>query len=185
MKKICITIILVLVGLAQINAQGKVEFGASGGYFLGSVNGSLASFNIDVADGSGFYLGFLADINVIDKFHVQPELLYANVGGEGSLVLPIMAKYYVANSFYLETGPQLDFLLDVPSLVKEVVKTFGISLGVGTGYDITESIAVQARYTFGLNDRIDLPEIILGDIITGNNLTVKTNSLQVGMTFKF
>ena len=184
MKKLCLVAMLIAVSSFQIQAQGIVNFGASGGYFLGSVNGSLAGLELDATDGSGVYLGFIADIDILKKFHVQPELLYANVGGEGSIVIPVMAKYYVTESLNLQAGPQIDFLLDVPALIKEVVNTFGISVAVGAGYDITESIEIQARYTIGLNDRLDIPFNFLGGIL-GNNTSLKTNTLQAGLTFKF
>lgn len=192
MKKIFFIAILAIFGLSNVRAQG-ISFGATGGLFLGSADAEIAGLSIpslssdlDVLDGGGFYLGLLADVEVIGDFHVQPELLYANIGGESAIFIPIMAKYYVAEKFNLQAGPQLDFVLDVPSLVKDYVNTFGFSMAVGAGFDITEKISVQAKYSFGLNDRLDdkLTDLLdgLGGIFTPS---LKINVFQAGVVYKF
>ena len=192
MKKIFFIAILAIFGLSNVRAQG-ISFGATGGLFLGSADAEIAGLSIpslssdlDVLDGGGFYLGLLADVEVIGDFHVQPELLYANIGGESAIFIPIMAEYYVAEKFNLQAGPQLDFVLDVPSLVKDYVNTFGFSMAVGAGFDITEKISVQAKYSYGLNDRLDdkLTDLLdgLGGIFTPS---LKINVFQAGVVYKF
>ena len=197
MKKLCLIAILAIFSLQNIYAQG-VSFGATGGLFLGSADVSIAGIDIgsqfpelDVLDGGGFYFGLLADIEVIGNFHVQPELLYANIGGESAIFVPIMAKYYVAEKFNLQAGPQLDFVLDVPALVDEFVDTFGLSMAVGAGFDITEKFSLQAKYSFGLNNRLDdkitdaisdIPD--LGGLLNLDP-SLKTNILQAGVVYKF
>ncbi len=193
MKKLCLIATLVIFSLQNTYAQG-VSFGATGGLFLGSADLEIAGFdigsisnNLDVLDGGGFYIGLLADVEVIGDFHIQPELLYANIGGESAIFIPIMAKYYIAEKFNLQAGPQLDFVLDVPSIVKEVINTFGFSMAVGAGFDISEKISIQAKYSFGLNDRVDKS---INDLLdTGGFLNItpslKTNVLQAGVVYKF
>ena len=192
MKKLFLIAVLAIFSFQNNNAQ-DITLGVTGGLFLGSADLEIAGIDVgsisddlDVLDGGGFYLGLLADIEVIGDFHVQPELLYANIGGESAVIVPVMAKYYVAESFNLQAGPQFDFLLDIPSIVKEAINTFGLSMAVGAGYDITEKISVQAKYSFGLNDRIDssIDDLLggLGGIITPS---LKTNILQAGVVYKF
>lgn len=192
MKKLFLVAVLAIFSFQNNNAQ-DITLGVTGGLFLGSADLEIAGIDVgsisddlDVLDGGGFYLGLLADIEVIGDFHVQPELLYANIGGESAVIVPVMAKYYVAESFNLQAGPQFDFLLDIPSIVKEAINTFGLSMAVGAGYDITEKISVQAKYSFGLNDRIDssIDDLLggLGGIITPS---LKTNILQAGVVYKF
>jgi len=196
MKKLFLIVALVIFGVSNVYSQG-VSFGATGGLFLGSADVELLGFDISsvsedlqVLDGGGFYLGLLADIEVIESFSVQPELLYANVGGEGAIVVPIMAKYYVADKFNLQAGPQLDFVLDVPALVDEFVDTFGVSIGVGVGYDINDTFGIQAKYSFGLTNRLDkritdaldeIPDLGFLNI----DATLRTNIFQVGVIYKF
>ena len=191
MKKLCLIATLAIFSLQNIYAQG-VSFGITGGLVIGSADLEIAGIDIgsissdlDVLDGGGFYLGLLADAEIIGDFHVQPELLYTNIGGESAIFIPIMAKYYVAEKFNLQAGPQLDFVLDVPSIVKEAINTFGFSMAIGAGFDITEKISVQAKYSFGLNDRIDNSLEDLFDLDAFNLIpSLKTNSLQAGVVYK-
>jgi hypothetical protein len=190
MKKLIFSAIISIIGFSTIQSQG-ISFGATGGLFYGSADISgvdISSFSndLDVLDGAGFYVGLLADVEVIGDLHVQPELLYANIGGESSVFVPVMVKYYVAESFNLQIGPQLDFVLDVPSLVKDYINTFGLSMAIGAGLDLTEKISLQAKYSLGLNDRIDdtLTEL-LNDFGADFTPSLKTNILQAGVVYKF
>ena len=186
--------------------------------FYGSADASLYGYSVkeisdlvnydlgdlEVLDGGGFYAGLLADIEFIDKFHVQPELLYANVGGESMIIVPVMAKYYVAEAFNLQAGVQLDFLLDPPSFeiqgleLTQLVKDSGFSFNVGAGFDISDKIALQAKYSFGTTNRIDDDDVadlleslgfgdvggILSDFLNRSS-SLKTNILQIGVVYKF
>ena len=192
MKKLFLVATLAIFSFQHNYAQ-DITLGVTGGLFLGSADLEIAGIDIgdisndlDVLDGGGFYVGLLADVEIIGDFHVQPELLYANIGGESAFVIPVMAKYYVAESFNLQAGPQFDFILDVPAIVKEAIDTFGFSMAVGAGYDITEKISVQAKYSFGLNDRVDksINDLLdgFGDLFTPS---LKTNILQAGVVYKF
>ena len=183
MKKRYIIVIMLLAVIGKTTAQGNIEFRATGGYFLGSANVSLGEFDFDIANGSGFYIGVLTDIEILEKFHVQPELLYANIVGNGSLVVPLMAKYYIVKSFNIQAGPQLDYLLDTPSNIEGFVKDFGISIAVGAAYDLTKRISIQGKYTFGLNERLDIPSSFLGGVVN-TNVSLKADSFQIGLTYK-
>ena len=110
MKKIILTVAAVFA-LGTASAQ-DMKFGVKAGY----VN---ANYGADANDGdarSGFYLGGLVDFTISEKFHVQPELLYTMEGnGEDEFDLnfvriPVMAKYYVADAFSLQAGPQIAFV---------------------------------------------------------------------------
>ena len=192
MKKLCLGIILAIASLQNIYAQGT-SFGITGGLLAGTADVSVSGFDIgdltddlDVLDGGGFYLGFLADIETIEKLHIQPELLYANVGGESSVFMPIMVKYYVAKSFNLQAGPQFDFLIDLPTIADELVNSFGFSLAVGAGFDINKKIAIQGKYTVGVNNRANdrISDLLdLGGFLNLNP-SLKINTLQVGVVYK-
>lgn len=167
-----------------------------GGLFYGSADLSAAGINltevleifditqadIEVLDGGGFYVGFLADLKILGDLHIQPELLYANAGGESIIVLPVLAKYYVADSFNLQVGPQLDLVLDVDTLAKELVNELGVSLALGAGFDINNKFAVQVKYTLGLNNRINdrISQLTEGTV----KPSLKTNVLLAGIVLK-
>ncbi len=220
MKKLCWVVLFTFLSFSNIQAQG-VSFGATGGLFYGSADASILGYSIkeisnltnldfgdfEVLDGGGFYAGFLADIELIQKFHVQPELLYANAAGESLIIIPVMAKLYVGDAFNLQVGPQLDFLLNPPSFqivgievinADELFDTTGFSLNLGAGFDINDRLAVEAKYSIGLNNRANpdkVNELLdniglegVGGILAGlldNNANLKTNILQAGLVYKF
>jgi len=217
MKKLIFSAIISIIGFSTIQSQG-ISFGATGGLFYGKADATLYGFSIkeisdlvnydlgdlEVLDGGGFYAGLLADIELIEKIHVQPELLYANVGGESMIIVPVMAKYYVAEAFNLQGGLQLDFLLDPPSFdiqgleLSQLVKDNGFSVNVGAGYDISDKIALQVKYSFGITNRVDDADVadlleslgftdlggILSDFLNRSS-SLKTNILQAGVVYKF
>ena len=200
MKKISLVILLTIFSITTMNAQGETSFGVTAGFINGSANASVAGFNLDDAlesigvetlDGSGFYVGLLADIGISEKFSVQPEAVYAGLNGESVIIVPVMAKYYIADKFNLQAGPQLDFLFGLNELEKRAIKTTGFSLGFGAGYDINDDFSVQAKYTVGLNNRIDSDlTSFIDDIdipIIGNLLDpeLKVNTLQIGVVYNF
>jgi len=188
MKKISLAIAFLFVTLFTVNAQGNTSFGVTGGIINGSGNVSVAginlgdilqSFNVDILNGTGFFIGALADIEATDKLNIQPELLYASIGSEGVIIIPIMAKYYVAEKLNLQAGPQLDYVLNIPDLAEPFVNEFGFSLGIGAGYDINDQFAVQAKYTFGLTNRLD-------DNVSGIlSSSLKIDTFQAGLVYKF
>ena len=85
----------------------------------------LLEMNTDGTDSkTSFHIGGVVEIPISDSFSVQPELLYSSQGAKAEssfggdvdfklsyLNLPIMAKYYVAENFSLEAGPQVGLLL--------------------------------------------------------------------------
>ena len=192
MKKMSLVALLVIFSITIAYGQGETNFGLTGGFINGSGKASVAGFDVaEVQNGSGFFIGLLADISVAESFSVQPEILYAGIDGEGVILIPVMAKYYIAEKFNIQAGPQLDFLTGLNELEKRAIKTTGFSLGFGAGFDISEKIAVQARYNVGLNNRVDsgLTDLIddLNIPIIGNLIDpeLKVNTFQIGLVYKF
>ena len=192
MKKFGILIVFMLLSTMTVKAQGDVDFGLTAGFINGSGKASVAGFDVaTVADGSGFFIGALVDIGVTDKLSVQPELFYGGIDGEGAIFIPVMAKYYVAEKFNIQAGPQLDFITGLNDLEKEIINSTGFSLGFGAGFDINDNFAVQARYNVGLNNRIDgditgfldgLDIPFVGNLI---NPDLKVNTFQIGLVYSF
>lgn len=158
MKKIILTLVLAL-GFGFVSAQEKEDmaFGAKAGLNLA---------NITNADGSstlvGFHVGFFAEFMLGENFAVQPELLYSTQGAEfddGDLKLdyitiPVMLKYYVADSFSLEIGPQVGFLVSAEEVgvdIKDDVKSTDFGVNFGAGYDVTPNLIIGVRYNLGLS----------------------------------
>ena len=187
MRKIILSSILVISALFTANAQDEnttstdASFGIKAGYnsFIAraSADGNSAS-----ASTSGFYVGVFADIQISEKFNIQPELQYILISDDGEngniLNIPIMAKYKVAEKFSLLAGPQLDYILDDDS---EGLKKLGIGLAAGLAVDISNKLFVDMRYSFGLSDRLENAEADFGT----SDVKVKFNYLQVGLGYRF
>lgn len=158
MKKIILTVVLVFT-FGFVNAQGKedMSFGVKGGLNLATITN---------ADGSntliGFHVGFFGEFMLGDNFALQPEVLYSAQGAEfddGDLKLdyitiPVMLKYYVADSFSLEIGPQVGFLVSAEEVgvdIKDDVKSTDFGVNFGAGYDVTPNLIIGVRYNLGLS----------------------------------
>lgn len=155
MKKIILTAIAVCAfGFA--NAQ-DMKFGVKGGLNSASIAGATGT-----TAKMTFHIGGLLEYKASDKFAIQPELVYSNQGCKfdgGSLDLtyiniPVMAKYYVGETFNIQAGPQIGLLMSAKSAgvdVKEGYNTTDFGLNLGAGYDLNENMMLDLRYNMGLS----------------------------------
>ncbi|WP_273567571.1 porin family protein [Maribacter halichondriae] len=200
MKRTLVLLVFAFLTFFSSNAQG-VEVGVTGGLLNANVEFRTGNSILNLVgvnrfakiNNTGYYAGILVDIAATEKFHVQPELTYGRAGDLSFVYLPIMAKYYVADKFHVQAGPQLNFssnlndikqtIQDVEEIigtngnVDDVLKTLGVDLGFGAGYDITDKLGVQARYAFELTDRYSGP--------AGSLLNIKGSNLNLGAYYKF
>lgn len=167
MKKLLLMAAVAVFGLSNMNAQ-EVKFGAKAGVNFATIGG-------DDTDGiksrTAFHIGGVAEISISDKFSVQPELLYSAQGAkqdfEGTEVevnydylnVPIMAKYYVAEGFSIEAGPQVGLLLSAKGKaageevdIKDFTSGIDFALGLGAGYRLDSGLNFSARYNLGLSN---------------------------------
>lgn len=144
----------------------------------------------------GFYLGGFVNFEISNNFRIQPELIFALQGSkflnenievfdpngfistlvdfesninESTIIIPIIAQYFINENFYLEGGPQLGYIINrEEKIIKDPIKEFtGIDtepmdfdydkfdfgLTFGIGYKFSEKIRVNTRYFFGLLER--------------------------------
>jgi len=177
MKKVVFTILLVVLVTTTSNGQ-ETKFSLTGGFANVGIRVSADGAGSESATEAGFFAGLSADIPTSEKLHIQPSVLYASANDGNFLVVPVMLKYYVADAFNLQAGPQANLALEEKV---EGLSNFGIGLGVGAGYDISDKFYAELRYGFELTNRtsnLDIP---------GLNIDVKTtvNVLTVGVGYKF
>ncbi len=198
MKKLLFTFLISLIFMSGISAQGDFKIGVTGGLFNTNVNIKLSALGINLGNLSainktGLYLGVAGDYQLSDKFYVQPELTYANAGGISFIHLPILAKYYVIDKLHVQAGPQFSFstnvndvknaLRDINDVVNSgddldsVINTLGIDFGFGAGYDISEKLTVQARFSKEITNRYSGP--------INNSLKVKPSNFNLGVIYFF
>ncbi|WP_010134020.1 porin family protein [Ochrovirga pacifica] len=159
----------------------------------------------------GFYLGGFVNFEISDDFKIQPELIFAVQGAkfvnenielidtngfssrvdfesninESTIIIPIVAKYFVSESFYLEGGPQFGYIInrkenitkdpfeDISGTPTEPMDfdydKFDFGLTFGVGYNFSEKISLNTRYFFGLIER---------------NNTIKSSVFNLGLEYK-
>lgn len=182
MKKIILSTLLVLA-FGFTYAQ-KAQFGLKGGLnsstFVGDTEG------MDFKPRVGFNVGAFAAIELSEKITLQPEILFSTQGAEAQNVeafvngsiytgdvkfnlsyinIPVMFKYYVADKFNLEAGPQIGFLtsaetstkLDgfsqtVDQDAKDYFESVDFGFNLGAGYDFTKNVSAGIRYNIGLSN---------------------------------
>ena len=180
MKKIFLTAAAVFA-FSFANAQ-DVKYGAKGGLSFSSTSETGASTLTSI------HLGGFAEIKISDKFAVQPELLYSAQGAKfddgnfnlNYINIPVMAKYYVADAFSLEAGPQLGFLMSAKADgkdFKELCNSTDFAFNLGAGYDLNEQMSLGLRYNIGLSD-------IEKDLKPGESGSTNS-SLQLSFGYKF
>lgn len=208
MKKLILSVFVALATILALNAQ---NFGIRAGVNFASITGDLDDFaSMDTR--TSFNVGVVAEFEISDEFYFQPELLYSGQGAkykfdepsvnylmEGTLKLdylniPLMAKYYLAEGFSLEAGPQIGFLLSAKDDweenddgvkdsgeddIKEDFKSVDFSLNVGLGYKLESGLNFGARYNFGLSNINDTEEV---DIV---DFDMKNGVFQIFLGYNF
>ena len=192
MKKLLLSIAILASGLT-INAQ-EIKFGAKAGLNISNFSGDDVENN-DAR--TSFHIGAVAEIEISDKFSVQPELIYSAQGSTTSdlgvditaavdyLNVPVMAKYYVAERFSLEAGPQIGFLMSAKMKaesggdseeidVKDDLKSIDFGINFGAGYKLENGLNFSARYNLGLSD-----------IAEESDSSVKNGVFQVSVGYSF
>lgn len=180
MKKL-MTLVTLIGMIAVAQAQQEIRFGIKGGLNIASISGEDLE-NTDAR--TSFHGGVMVEIPISEKFSFQPEYLYSSIGIKENdenaelklnyLTLPLMAKYYVADKFSLEVGPQIGLLLSADAKVEgegegdveELFKNFDAAINFGVGYKLDNGLNFGARYNLGImkifdsNDYLDEMEEI-------------------------
>jgi len=173
MKKILL--VAVCIGVSYFS-RAQVKFGFKAGANLSNAGGKDA---VGTSSLIGFHAGVQAGIPLVSSFSLQPELLYSAQGskaevetsGDGDeiittkaslhlsyLALPVLLQYRHASGVFVQTGPQLSYLLSAKAKangqsedLKDDFKKTDLSWTLGVGYAIADGkIGFNVRYNFGL-----------------------------------
>jgi opacity protein-like surface antigen len=167
MKKTFLVITLLFVLSFSAKAQ-LLQIGVKAGLNYANQTGSqitIDNSNYSTSAITSYHAGLIAEIKLLDKFAIQPELLYTTQGATyntalgdfknelGYIAIPVLAKIYLSKSFSLELGPQASFLLNERNDfdVKDA-NTFEFAVDAGLSFKITKNIFVQGRYVLGLTE---------------------------------
>jgi hypothetical protein len=193
MKKIILAAIAVMAfGFA--NAQ-QTRFGIKGGLNMSTVVGGDVDNTKSLV---GFHVGGFAEIHVVEKFFIQPELLFSTQGtkfdgpfGEdydtklNYLNIPVLAKYYIVDKkFSVEAGPQLGILLSAKADdndIKDFTRSVDFGFNLGAGYSFTDNLSINLRYTIGLSPLFDEDIDSEGEYYD----SAKNSNLALSLAYKF
>ena len=185
MKKIFLAAVLFLATSATIQAQ-LLQIGVKAGVNFASQTGdAFPDQDIDKEGITSFHAGLVAELKLFDKFSVQPELLYSTQGATyknaiqeyknelGYISIPVMAKFYLTDSFSLEVGPQASFLVSEKNdFDLDDAESFEFGVNAGLGFKITKNFFVQGRYGLGLTE-------------ASKNADIKNSTVQLSAGFMF
>ncbi len=198
---------------ASVNAQ-EVKFGAKAGYAMSTltVSGDGATETSDPK--STFYVGGLVEYALSDKLALSGEVLYSPLGGEskfeeefmgatikvteeinlGTLLIPIGAKYYVADGFALGAGLNFGIIMSAKADVtatttmggvtetesesedlKDEINSLNLAPYIGAEYNLSNGLFFDARYNFGVSNLAK----------NSGEGSWKNSFFQVGLGYKF
>ena len=172
MKKILLVVAFAVFTLSNVNAQSK--FGVMAGYASVQEKFSMEGMS-DSYEVSRFFVGGVVAFTISERFHIQPEILYANSSESSLLYIPVLAKYMVSDKFGVLVGPQANFLLEK---VIEDLNSLGVDLTFGANYKITENFFGEARYGLELTNRVS-------NISEAVGAKDRFNTLHIGVGYMF
>ncbi|QDW18694.1 porin family protein [Flavobacterium sp. KBS0721] len=187
MKKIILAAVLFMATSATIQAQ-LLKIGVKAGVnFANQTGGNFDGISVDKEGITSYHAGLVAEVKLLDKFSIQPELLYSTTGASykfddvsediknelGYISIPVMAKFYLNNTFSLEVGPQASFLVSEKNdFDVKNGETFEFGVNAGLGVKLTENFFLQGRYGLGLTE-------------ASKNADVKNSVFQISAGFMF
>ncbi|KIQ14020.1 hypothetical protein RT99_23955 [Flavobacterium sp. MEB061] len=193
MRKIILSAIAVMA-FGFTNAQ-ETRFGVKGGLNISTVVGGDVENTKSLV---GFHVGGFAEIHIVQRFFIQPELLFSTQGTKvdgpfgvdgdiklNYLNIPVLAKYYIVDKkFSVEAGPQLGVLLSAKAEdedIKDFTRSVDFGFNIGAGFNFTDNLSIGLRYTIGLSPLSD------EDIDNEDDYydSAKNSNLALSLAYKF
>jgi Outer membrane protein beta-barrel domain len=169
MKKSILSVFLVSGCFIASFSQG-VSGGLRVGMNIANQNQSGSGLSISSDAKIGLMAGAYLTIMASEKFGVQPELVYSQMGASTSILgstvnnnfnylsLPVMLRYNVTENFNLQAGPQLGLLLSASQSsgsnsvdIKNQANSIDFGGAFGLGVDFGKFNAA-ARYYLGFSN---------------------------------
>lgn len=172
MKKICSLAALALLFATPSFSQNGSAKKTNWGIKLGLNTSNLRVENAANSKWKGgLVTGVYVNVNVNDRFSIQPEALYSSMGGrelgsaQGTSLrlnyfsVPVLAKYQLAKNVSVLAGPQIDVMIQAKakgtsgfSKVTDQYKENSFNLTGGAAYQPLKCLGFSLRYIYGLNN---------------------------------
>jgi hypothetical protein len=190
MKKLALVL---FAGISFATAHAQVQFGLKGGVNFATQIGSDAGESRVMGNVN---LGAFLHFAIAPGFGFQPELVYSgqganyNVNGYSDnfhanyLNIPLLLKWHFHGGPYVETGPQVGFLLSAHEHVqgnsydiKDQFTSSDFSWVFGAGYKIPMSpVGIDFRYNLGISNVENLD-------VTHQSGSIRNSVVQLGITY--
>ncbi len=165
----------------------------------------------DASHKTSFHAGAFVNVPIGGNFRLQPELIYSGQGSKiGETVttnagtrtfryeedlhyvnLPIMLQLQSPGGFYIETGPQLSYLIDAKTKGTTPISTtdetdmedmrdnFDIAWAAGIGYTTRIGLGIGGRFNYGFRNIVkeNSSGVSMGDL--------ENRVIQIGLTYQF
>ncbi len=193
MKKAILTVAVAVMAAVGANAQ-SFEWGAKAGVNMAwqtvFIEPAGLGGDMKTKGRTGLYAGVFAERVFGERFGVQGELLYMQMGMSANtrdisygnkidyLVLPVLAKVYVWRGLGVEAGPQFGYMLSAKGVGGSensdfnYLKKFDMAVAAGLSYKILGRYDVSARYNIGLTKLSD-------------HTDAKNASVSLGVGYRF
>ena len=198
MKRTIVTL-MTLISLSVMQGQ-RVKFGVKTGLNIATIHGSNVS-NSEMIPRA--YFGGYLNLDIANKFHFQPELIYSLQGYKMSnyyaynnikdhlnyINLPLIFQYDVAKKIYVETGPQIGYLCgrklsyttnnyfygssNTSSTDASGLNKIDFGLNIGAGYRINHKFGISSRFFYGITN------------FAGGDDKFKNETIQIGANYNF
>jgi hypothetical protein len=191
--------LLVIAGFSLATVNAQIQFGIKAGANFSNFSGSGVDGQ-GLSTSVGLNAGALVKIPINEMFAVQPELVYSGQGAKGTvsgqdytlhanyLNIPILLKYSTSSGFFVQTGPQIGFLMSAKASAggssqddKSDYKSTDFSWAIGAGYQTSSNIGIDARYNIGLSN---IATDATNSSGTGSG-TVKNGVFQISLFYMF
>lgn len=188
--------------------DAQTVFGLKAGYSLSNLAAKQAEGRVNYDPYSSYYLGALVDRHINEKFSLQGEVLYSNIGGNfngnstiltpggetvvavkdeiryGTLQFPLLAKYYFTEKFSALGGLNVGLIISAKSKYSESSSSEIRTdiKGRTNSFNLAPLLGLEynASERFFIDARFNIGISNISKIST-----LKSNFLQVGLGYKF
>ena len=169
MKKLALVF---LAGISFATANAQFQFGIKAGANFANFNGSAIT---DAKTLVSLNAGVYARLPLAEHVSIQPELVYSGQGAKSDengitftqhsnyFNIPVLLKFSTGVGFFVETGPQLGFLMSANTKAegnsidtKNSYSSTDFSWVFGVGYKIPATkLSIDARYNLGISNIVN------------------------------
>lgn len=176
------------------------RFGLRAGVNLATIeiDDDSQSNPINTNNKTSFHAGAFVNIPIGGIFRIQPEVNYSGQGSKVSasilgtevrdewdfhyINVPVMLQLQSRGGLFVETGPQVGFLLSAKDEddtdLKEDMKKTDFGWGAGIGYLSRIGLGINGRYNFGFSNIYD-------EDAAGDEGKYKNRTIQLGLVYHF